>query len=232
MARWPGFSELLRRICVALLVAGAFAGAGGWPWPVVVASALCAVAVYIWFPRPHPPEDALRYETAPSQTVPDWMGFILSGVFFALPIWAVRADPGMGPVHPAAALTWPLALIFSAFWMIGASYAAWWLVLGRDGLTVHSFRAERTVPYAAVRAVSPYRKDLPRWIRALTPLLIFSGNYGAAGAVTLARPARGVVLELAGGDALKIQTDNFKQGARALDKALAAHGLAPDKKAG
>lgn len=229
MVGWPGMWEVFRRVIVALIVGFALAMAGAWQWAVVAALAALAIATYIYFPRPKPPPGALRYDTGPSQTGPDWLGFALSGLFFAIPVWAARAEPFFGAIHPSAVLTWPLALLSIAFWLIGAVYAAYWIVIDEAGLLVHSAFAERRVAFAHIRRVSPYRKSLPRWLVALSPMLVARGHFGAAGALMVARPRRGIVIEHDGGDSIAIASDSFDKPMKKIMAALAAHGIVLEK---
>jgi len=226
MVGWPGMSEFIRRVIVALLVGLGFAMAGAWPWTAVAALAVLAIATYVFFPRPKPPPGALRYDTGPSQTGPDWLGFVLSGLFFAIPVWAARAEPFFGAIHPSALLTWPLALLSVSFWLIGAVYAAYWIVIDERGLVVRSAFAERRVAFGDIRRVTPYRKSLPRWLVALSPLLVARGQFGAAGALMVARPRRGIVIEHSSGERIAIASDSFDKPMKEILAALAAHGIA------
>jgi len=226
MVGWPGMSEFIRRVIVALLVGLGFAMAGAWPWTAVAALAVLAIATYVFFPRPKPPPGALRYDTGPSQTGPDWLGFVLSGLFFAIPVWAARAEPFFGAIHPSAVLTWPLALLSVAFWLIGAVYAAYWIVIDESGLVVRSAFAERRAAFGDIRRVTPYRKSLPRWLVALSPLLVARGQFGAAGALMMARPRRGIVIERDNGESIAIASDSFDKPMKEILAALAAHGIA------
>jgi hypothetical protein len=228
MVGWPGMSELSRRAIVALIVGLGFAMAGAWPWTAVVGLAILAVVIYIVFPRPKPPPGALRYSTGPSQTGPDWLGFVLSGLFFAIPVWAARSEPFFGAIHPSALLTWPLALLSIAFWLIGAVYAAYWIVIEADGLRVRAAFTDRRVAFRDIRRVTPYRKSLPRWLMALSPLLVGRGQYGAAGALMLARPRRGIVIEAADGGRIAIASDSFETQMKKIMAALAAQEIALD----
>ncbi|MDF0599362.1 hypothetical protein P1J78_01325 [Psychromarinibacter sp. C21-152] len=227
MATASGISEFARRLATALLTICAFAAAGRASWPVVALLQAAAVAAYALIPhRPRPP-GAFTYDRMTSQVVPDWLGFVLSALFAAIPVWAARAEPGWGAVHPSAALLWPMAALCSAFWLIGAVYAAWWLRIDDHGLTVHSARAERRVVFADIRAATRGQKALPRWMIALAPALVGAGRFGAAGALLLARPRNGLTLHLADGTRLTIAEDALGAGLRALHKALASHGI-PD----
>jgi hypothetical protein len=131
-----------------------------------------------------------------------------------------------GAIHPSAVLTWPLALISIAFWLIGAVYAPYWIVIERDGLLVRSAFAERRMPFSDIRRVRPYRKTFPRWLVALSPFLIARGNYGTAGALMLARPRRGIVIEGKNGDRIAIASDSFEKPMEKIKSALAARGIA------
>ena len=208
-----------------VLVVLAFAQIGDWPWIAILATGALAILVYVRFPREPRPENALSYDVAASQTVPDWMGFILSGLFIALPIWGARAEPVWGAIHPSAFVVWPMAVFSTAFWLIGAVYAPHWIRIEAKGLRIHSAFANRSIAYSDIRRVRPYKRNLPQWLLALAPVFAAAGQFSLAGALMLSRPRRGMTLELTDGRRIAIASDGFAEGYQQIREVLADHGV-------
>jgi len=222
---WPGRNEFVRRLTTNVLVVLAFAQIGNWPWFVIIAIGALAVLVYSRFPREPRPKDALCYDVASSQTIPDWMGFILSGFFIGLPIWGARAEPVWGPIHPSAVMVWPMALFSTAFWLVGAVYAPHWITIEPKGLRIHSAFADRRIAFSDIQRVRPYKRNLPQWLLAMAPVFAAAGKFSLAGALMLSRPRRGMTLELADGRRVAIASDGFADGYREIREVLAVHGV-------
>lgn len=229
MTSWAGSPEFFRRLIAAILVLVALAMIGRWPWALSVATGIAAIAVYIYYPRPSPPENALTYERFPSQIGPDWMGFLFGGALLALPVWGQLLDPELGVVHPSAVIAWPIGLAFNSFWVIGYLYASYWIVPGSEGLHIRDARDQRDVPFSQIVRLTPYEKRLPVWIRLLTPLLILSGRYGAAGAILMSRARSGITLHLRDGSSVAIAADSYEHAIRKIIRALKAHGIEMEK---
>lgn len=223
--------ELLRRFSALVLLCAGFAAfptAGLTAGAAVVAA---AIVLYLAIPAEARPRSAFVYERAPSVYGPDVLGFLLVSVFFALPFWARMGEPYLwedfGPlVHPAALLSWPLALVSAAILWFSAHYAAFWLVIEDGGLRINRLNGERFVRFSDIAEVKPFRRGLPGWLRWLAPVMVALGRPGAAGAVLLARDATGVSLVLADGGAIDVDRDAFESRLRRVLDALRKHGVA------
>ena len=222
---WPGRNEFLRRLITNVLVVLAFAQIGDWPWLAIIATWALAVFVYVRFPSLPRPEGTLCYDAASSQTIPDWMGFILSGFFIGLPIWGARAEPLWGPIHPSAMMVWPMAVFSTAFWLVGAVYAPHWIKIEPKGLRIHSFFADRSIAFSDIQRVRSYKRNLPQWLLALAPVFAAAGKFSLAGALMLSRPRRGMTLELTDGKHVAIASDGFADGYHEIREVLASHGV-------
>lgn len=216
--------EIARRaVALAMLSAGLalIPSVGPVFWGgLIAASAL----FYIGLPKARRPQAALVYERGPAVIGPDLLGFLLCAFFIALPFWARGSDAGLWEdfgvlVHPAALMTWPLALVSAAILWFSAQHAAMWLVIQRDGLRINRLRGTRFVPFSEIAEVGPYRRGLPGWMRRVAPSLAAAGHAGAAGAILLARDTRGIVLTLQDGSRIAIPTDAFE---KPLARVLAA----------
>ncbi len=226
-------TEYLRRALTLLLLTLGLIAFGKWgqavAWPLIGAGLL----FYIFLPRETPPDKALVYERMPAVVGPDIIGFLLSSVLIALPFWA-----GMGNdaylwedfplVHPSAILSWPIALISLYILVIAVRFGCFWLVIEPDGLRISTVRGQRQVSFGQVESVRPFRKGLPRWMKALAPLLAMSGKYTAAGAIMLARDASGISLRLKDGSSVDINVDAFEQAAKRVIKTLRKQGIPVD----
>lgn len=225
MTRW-GQREFLRRIIVmALLIAGlTMIGHGRY----IAGAAIIALSVLVYFALPpvEIPEGALRYAAGKTQVAPDWIGFVLTSVFVTVPIWAAISEPNWGPIHPSSVVLWPMALVVSSFWIIGALYASYWILVGRNGLVISSAFRQREVAFDAVKSVRRYRRGLPKWLVLFAPLMISKGQYGGAGALLLARDRTGMELVLKDGRRIPIADSGYDAEIIQILRPLAQRGVA------
>lgn len=225
-----GSVELTRRFfCLALFTLGLVAF-GYWGAITAVMLFAGALLTYVALPRPKPPPSALTYEKIPAVYGPDMIGLMMTSVFIALPFWVALSEEYMWqdsvmPLHPSALLSWPLALISASILVIAASYASFWLDIEQDGLHLYSLRQDRFISYSNITRVVPFRRDLLRWVRWLTPLLVLSGRYTAAGAVLLARDTTGFSMCLTDGSTINIDVSAFEKPAKIILNALRKKGV-------
>jgi hypothetical protein len=172
----------------------------------------------------------MTYDKMPAVYGPDMLGLMMTSIFLALPFWVGLGEEYMWqdaliPVHPSALLSWPLALITALILVVAARYGSFWLTLETEGLHLHSLRQDRFIAYSKITRVTSFRRGLPRWLKCLTPLLILSGRYTAAGAVLLARDTTGFSLCLADGSIISIDESAFASSARKILKTLKKNGV-------
>lgn len=165
--------------------------------------------------------DALRYDRWAAVIVPDWLGMLAAGLLLALPLWANDADA----LHPSAWLLWPMALLLLALPVIAARRDAFALRVAPDALELRALARRRRLPFDAIARITPWRRDLPGWLRRLAPLGLALGQPGATGAVMLARPSTGLALHLTDGRRVVIPCDGFAAGRRAILRAARDHGV-------
>lgn len=223
--------EWLRRILALALITTGLASIGFlgvWVGMGLVAAGFVAYALLPW---PERPEKAFGFEHGPAVIGPDVLGLLLCGFFFALPFWAAATE-GDSPwahgllVHPSAILVWPMGLVSLLILRVGARNAGFWLKIEEDALHLHrNASLQRRIPYSSIQRTSPYRKGLPKWMRLLTPLLVATGRYGAAGAILVARDSTGIELHLEDGSTEVIEQDGFEQPYRALLETLESHDI-------
>ncbi len=223
--------ELFRRVAALALLCAGLAALPTSGLAVAAILIAAAIVLYVVVPAGGRPQAALVYDRMPAVYGPDLIGFLLVGVFFALPFWARMGEPYLWEdfgllVHPAALLSWPLALISVAILWFSAGYATFWLVIEDGGLRINRRDGERFIPFSEIAEVKPFRRGLPRWMRWLTPVAIALGKPGAAGAILLARDTTGVSLALAGGSAIPIASEAFEGNLRRVLGALRKHGVA------
>lgn len=215
---------LVRGVTAAFLIIGLVAfGKGAW----VFGSCAMAVSVlaYAVWPRPAMPEGALRYGRIRAVVLPDWLGILLGSLMLVLPVWATSSLPVPAWVHPMAWLVWPMALVFFSFTVIGWQHDVFFLVIERDGLRIGTALRQRVIQWSEIEAVHPWRRDLPRWMRRLVPLLAATGHPLQAGSIMIARESRGLSLRVRGAAPVTISSDGFEQGARRLLAALSAQNI-------
>ncbi|TKZ20600.1 hypothetical protein FAP39_09925 [Shimia litoralis] len=218
---------LIRALTFAILLLALLAiPRFGW-WS---ASALIvgSVVVYFWAPRPARPAGSLSYDRVSAVVLPDWLGLIFGSIMCALPVWAA---PSMGTsdwVHPMAWLVWPMGLCMASFTVIGWRYECLNFVVTPAHLSIDTGVAKYDIIWDDILGVSPWKRDLPRWMRRLTPILISMGHYTQAGAIVLARESSGISLERKGQKPFVISTDGFETNTQTL----MAHMIARDIKIG
>lgn len=214
-----------RVLTLAVLFAACVALSRG-PWPVAAGLLLLAAGVYVFYPVPSPPGDAFLYDRGPAVVGPDVLSFLFVPPLAAIPVWA---DPGWpqagGALHPSAVFVWPLAAVFLAFTVIGWHHASFTLRITAAGFEVDTGRRHVFLPFSKVTGVAPWRRGLPRWMRALAPLALLIGRPGAAGALVMARDSTGIALTRRDAPEFVISSDAFERGTRAVLDACAAHGI-------
>lgn len=147
---------------------------------------------------------------------PDWLGFLWVAGFMGLPLWIAAADRGL----PASTwLLWPMASFGLLFLWVGWRSESFGLWLLPEGLVLRRGFGVIGLRYSQVVSVGPWRRDLPVWMRRLAPL-IAGANPTAAGAIRLARPRRGLALDLADGGRVVIETDALQPGPERILAAL------------
>ena len=206
-----GRRELIRRIFVMVILVVALVTIGYGRYVLGALLLAGSVAFYIYLPAVKPPAGALQYDAGKSQVAPDWLGFVLSSLFIAFPVWAAISEPNWGTIHPSSIMLWPMALVFSSFWIIGALHASYWILIKPDRLVISSAFSFRDVPFDTVKAVRRYRRGLPKWLSLLTPFMIAKGQYGGAGALLLARDRTGMELVLKDGKRLSIADSGYDE---------------------
>jgi len=220
-----GRREFARRIVVmALLVLGLAMAAHG-QYPLAVLMLAGAVVFYIFLPAVPSPEKALVQDAGRSWTGSDWTGFILSSGFFAFPIWAAVSAPEWGAIHPSAMVLWPMGLITSSFWIIGALNASFQVLIKADRLVISSAFSRTEARFDNIAKVRRYSRGLPGWLYFLAPLMIMKGQYGAAGSLLLARKRNGMELVMKDGRKISIPGDGFEMESIKILKALARRGV-------
>ena len=230
-----GAREYFRRGLTLVLLTSGLAGIPYWDGLIIGILMGAALLFYLLFPRCSPPPKALTYERIPAVYGPDFIGFFMTSVFIALPFWARAGNDsylyeGFLLVHPAAVLTWPLALLSVYILVVAARYASYWILIEENGLTICSTKQERFLSFEEIKEVIPYRKGLPKWLKYLTPLMVLTGKYTAAGAVLLARDTTGMSIKLQDGTSVNIPSEAFEKPFKKILKVLHEHAVPIDPK--
>ena len=220
-----GRREFLRRVVVMLtFTAGLIIlGTGSYLSGVVLMAA--SIAIYVYLPVIKVPERALAYGSGQSQTIPDWLGFIVSSLFFAFPVWAAISEPNWGTIHPSSVLLWPMAVITSSFWIIGALYASYWILIEKHKLVISSAFSRHDVRFDNIKKVRHYSRGLPKWLNLLAPLMIMKGQFSGAGSLLLMQKRTGMELVLNDGRSISIADSAYEQEIIKILQALGAHNV-------
>lgn len=212
-----GFREVARRIVVLAVLTAGLVLLFKQPVWIGLLVLLAGLVIYILMPWPKPPAGAHVYARGPAVVGPDIMGFMLTGIFLALPFIIGIAGTML--------LFLPVALISGLILYIAAWYGSFYLVIRDDGLVVHTLGRCRELAFSDIRGAVPYKRGLPDWVRKLVPFLVLSGAYGAAGSIMLARDETGMELQLANGKRQRIPRQGFEKSFKQLALALEAAGI-------
>ncbi len=190
-------------------------------WPEegpVVGGAACVLAVvaYTFLPRPRRPEGAMIYNRASAVVIADWMGIVLGSLMLALPVWAAPEMSDSAGVHPMAWLVWPMGLGFLSFSVIAWYYDCFTLEITAQGLRIETAWRHDSIAWADIERVGPWRRDVPRWMRRLVPMLVMTGNPTQAGAILMARDSKGMSIERKGAAPFVISVGGFEENAKRL----------------
>lgn len=115
-----GVSQILRRIVVALLFTAAAISIGLAPPVWAVALAVAGGVIYSIWPKPETQAGDLMLRHGPAVIGPDILGFSLTALFAALPIWIGRGEASSG-VHGSASMIWIMAAGSAVLLIVGAS---------------------------------------------------------------------------------------------------------------
>lgn len=121
-----------------------------WPWAL-----LAGIATYVLLPRRRAGPDTLRYSTVRAGILPDVVGLLLGGLFFALAVAVPRAfthdgepwQPGAWPVYAVAG---PFVLLAWTIHLWAAWYEAFRLDVRAAGFDLRTLGGARTVSFADV----------------------------------------------------------------------------------
>ncbi len=215
-----GASQLLRRVLAALLFIAAAVSIGIAPPVWVGALIIAGGLIYGVWPKPKTMAGDLMLRRGPAVIGPDMLGFSLTALFAALPIWIGRGEATMS-IHGSASMIWIMAAGSAVLLLVGASASCFRLRLGSDGVMLMRLRGERELRWPDIIGWTRWRRGLPGILRRLTLFL----PTGPAGAVLLARDSTGLALHLSDGRVFRLPHEGFEHGEAQLLQALKAHGV-------
>lgn len=190
--------DVSRYAPTSLAYPGRFAGF------LILLFAACFYALLPW--QKHGVE-ALHYSRARSSVVPDIMGAVLAGLFFALPI-LITNDNGMGDGIFSegwiilTGVMWFLALLGVSFWGISAWYASLLLELKPEGLRFKSLMRDTVIPYGDIELIELGRIDNVKLNRTLIILSLFISWKALGPALLASGPEHGLIITLRNGKKL------------------------------
>jgi hypothetical protein len=134
---------------------------------------LAGIAVYALIPWRRADDTRAMYSRLRGAILPDVVGSLLGGVFFALPLLVTTGNSMMGDIimdHGYLGVTL-LALAMSVFglviWAVAAWYAAYEITLLPDSLRITTLRGSRQVPFGSIAAVKLSTYTPPGWLQAI-----------------------------------------------------------------
>lgn len=216
----PGLSELLKRAVVGALVAAAFLVIGVRPAWVAGLLAGGAWAFYLFWPSVPRPAGAMAMHRGSAVIGPDILGFLLLGLFVALPVWVGRSE-GAANLHGSALLIWPLLAAPLAILLVATAGTCFSVTLSDEGLNLSGLRGTERLEWSAIRGWRPWRRGLPGFLRSLVPFLPPT----AGGAVLLARDSTGIELILADGSTRRLPREGFEPALARIEQTIAARNL-------
>ena len=193
--------------------------------------ALLAAAIYALLPRAQHPPEALTYSRLRAVVLPDLLGFLLFGMFFALPVYVIpRASPAgnlfdvEGGWIWLTAFTWLMAAFGLVILGVAAWYAAFELLALADRLRVTNLFRRQEVLYRDMVSVSAYTIKPPRWLM-VGGLVVSLFNWRALGPTLAAsRERQGLEIVCHDGQRLRVSVDALA-GLERLHAAFQQHGV-------
>ncbi len=166
--------------------------------------------------------------------LPDIVGSLMGGVFFALPLLVTTGDSMMGGIiveHGYLGVTL-LALAMSVFglviWVVAAWYAQYEIAILPDGLRITTLRDNRKVPFGSVASAGLSTYTPPGWLQAIGwAAAIASPRHGGPVLLGFTRGDTRMALELHGGETVRFTLVGLLGAPRVL-AALADAGVRVD----
>lgn len=191
---------------------------------------LAGLLLYAFLPWPTRREDTLRFNLARSVVVPDIMGFILAGGFYALALLVVSRDSNMYGILEAsgwlAVSLW--SLLFTLFGLsiliVGFWYASFSLQILPDGMCLTTWgNRKQQITYSELAEAREYIYRAPRWLVVLGWLAFLSRPLrGGASLALLLQEHPGIELVKKDGRVTRFVVSYFPEWTRLLDALLAA----------
>jgi hypothetical protein len=128
---------------------------GRAPWTM-----LAALAVYVLLPRRRPTPRTAYYDRLRAAILPDVIGVVLTGMFFAMPWFVIPSTSPTGRLFEGGwivvtILSWALAGFGLAILAVAAWYAALRFVVEDGGIRQVTLFRERFLPTSDIVAVRP-----------------------------------------------------------------------------
>ncbi len=200
-----------------------------WAWSFAV----IGIAAYLAIPRLKRLPDAIMFGRASAIYVPDFLGVILTGMFFALPLLIA---PDFSKVTTPEIFTesygfliffWPFSIGCMYIFWYTARYASFQIVLTDQAIRWVTHGRDEAIHWDDIASVEPIEHRMPTWLRVLAILTIFVNVRAAIPANQINRYHRqGIIITRRDGWQLKLWRDmpGFERIAQSLDQA--GHGLA------
>ncbi|MCX7718679.1 MAG: hypothetical protein N2111_09820 [Candidatus Sumerlaeaceae bacterium] len=185
--------------------------------------ALATLALYILLPWRRPGGQILAYNRVQGALLPDLVGLLLGGVFFALPLFVCTNDPIMSFVVREHGYFWltVVALAASVFglaaWAAAAWYASYEIALLPDRLRFRMLTRTEDYPLNDIEKVDAEIVQPPGWTGWARAAALISGNWRLLAAMTAGnRPYPALTLTARDGRKRRFALTGFRGSGRLL----------------
>ena len=186
-----------------------------------------ALAIYLFLPRHRAAADEIRYSQARGAIVPDFLGVVLTGVFFLMPLAVIPANASTYEPWSLfdfqygwawlTLIAWGLALMCATINVTALWYATFSLYLRPDHIQRTMLLATTQWPYSQMETVGLTSWSLPRWLR-WTMMVVALFNWRLMGIVLLHANQRlsGLAIRCRDGRTCNIWIDHMPQWLRVI----------------
>ena len=186
---------------------------------------LIGLLTYLVLPWPQRPPEAVVCPRGRAIVLPDIMGLLFAGFFFALPLFIIAQNsPVPGVLNFSygwgylTLVFWFLALGGVAMLVTAAWYAGYQIYILPDRLRKVTLLGEEECLYAQIARVGPISWELPGWFRTLAILvMLLNPRAGVPTGTALGGRNNGIGIDCKDGRSVRIWMSALGGGERIID---------------